>query len=372
MGRILERGSNTAKSLGKGIFEVKILEAGWGSSGYYSPELIKEYGPSTFKEGRPSFANHPTEAEFANGRDVTKIMGRLIGESEVREDNNLWGKIKVRPEWIDFVEEYKDTIGVSIFASGSISEGEAEGRKGNIVESFDPEDPYTSVDFVVAAGAGGKVERMLESFKAKEGLSSDRREQLSNLVKDAYREDNTYVWVRDFDESNGVVYFDMESAGEYGVFQQAFSLENDVAVQLEGERTEVRTVTSYVPVSESISKENGMTPEEKAELAALVATAVTEALKPAPVVAADEDGPVAATPAEVAEAVREADLPAASEKRVFESLTADATKEIVAEVIAKEKQFAESLLKDAEVEVPGRVREADTATPTSFIVSDWN
>jgi hypothetical protein len=375
--RFHEASGSTAKSLGGGVFLAKIIQPGWNLSGtrYYSEDLLKNYGPITFREGRPCFANHPSEEEFKNGRDITKIWGRVVENPEYMEDGDdgpgLYAPVKVRSEYVDFVEEYKDSIGMSIFASGEGQEGEAEGRRGMIVESFDDTDPYTSVDFVVAAGAGGKVQKMLESFQAIEALSGDRREQLNNLVKDAYSDDNTYAWVRDFDDEKGVVYFDVESNGAYGIYSQSYSVDNGVAVQLEGDRIEVRAQTSYVPVNENEpTKENGMTPEEKAELVATIVAQVTEALKPAPKVD-DEDTPKAATPAEVAEAVREAGLPKASEKRVFESLADGATADDVAAAITREKEFAEALLKDAEAdEVPGRVRESHTGEAGTY-VSAW-
>lgn len=346
--RLYEASGAPSKSLGNGVFEAKIIQTGWNKSGtrYYSESLLEDFGPQTFKSGTLCFANHPTDAEFSNGRDLGAIMGRLVSDAEYRE-GALWAKVKVRPQHIEFVEEYKDSIGMSIFASGDGTEGEAEGKKGLIVESFVTDDPYTSVDFVVAAGAGGKVERMLESFKASEALSNDRREQLNTLVKDAYDNDrDTYVWVRDYDTENGVVYFDVEGPEGYGVFQQSFTVANDVAVELTGERQEVRTSTTYVPVgaTDNISKENGMTPEEKAalveEIAAKAAALTVEALKPAPSV---EEGTTAATAAEVAEAVREANLSKATEKRVFETLKTDATIDDVKAVIEAEKNYAESL-----------------------------
>lgn len=175
-----EAGGSNPRPVSKGIFEAKIIQTGWNASGtrYYSEDLLKTYGPSTFREGRPCFANHPTDEEFSNGRNVEKIMGRLVSDAEYRE-GALYAKVKVRPEHIDFIEEYKDSIGMSIFASGEGENGEAEGRKGLLVESFDPGDPYTSVDFVVAAGAGGKIERMLESYRATidESETHDRKEK---------------------------------------------------------------------------------------------------------------------------------------------------------------------------------------------------
>lgn len=296
--KLVESGAKPTKSLGGGVYEVKIIEAGWGSSGYYSPQMLQEHGPTTFRAGRPCFANHPTEAEFANGRDITKLMAKLVTDAEYRaEDKSLVAQIRVNEKWDSFVQEYMDTIGMSIFAAGEISEGEAEGRSGKIVESFDPNDPYTSVDFVVAAGAGGKVERrMLESYRS---ISED------------------------------------------------------------SETTD--------------RKETGMTPEEiKAAVAEAVAPLIAElkeAVTPAAPVVEDEPTDVA-TAAQVAEAVREANLSKATEKRVFESLPQDATMDQVSALIESEKQYAETLVESVEEEFPGRVRESG-ATESTY-VSPWS
>lgn len=273
--KLRESGGKPTKALGSGIYEARLIQAGWGSSGYYSPDLLREYGPTTFRAGRPCFANHATESELANGRDVTKIMAKLVTDAEFREeDNSLVAQIKVDEKWQAFVSEYKDVIGMSIFASGDIAEGEAEGRTGNIVEAFDANDPYTSVDFVVAAGAGGKVERMLESYRAiSEGAN---------------------------------------------------------------------------PPETPDRKDAGMTPEDIKAVAAALAEALApslnelrEALTPAAPVVTEES--TAATAAEVAEAVREANLSKSTEKRVFEALAADADLETVKSVIESEKKYAETL-----------------------------
>ena len=379
--RLYEAGGAKPTPLGSGVFESCILRSGWGSSGYYSPELLKEYGPSVFRAGRPSFANHPTEAEFNNGRDITKIMGRLVTDAEFREDENgasIWANIKVNKDWAEFVEEYKDTIGLSIFASGSVQEDvEVDGRTGTVIESLDADDPYTSVDFVVAAGAGGKVERMLESFHAHEALKTDREEQLRNLVRDAYSEDRVYAWVRDFDDDLNLVYFDVDGNDNPGIYCQSYSVSDDIAIELVGEREEVRVETTYVPIivrqtTESApadnDKENGMTPEE---IKAAVLEAVKEALVPAPPTDEVTAGP---TVAEVAEAVATSGLPESARKRVYAAIEAGTEVSIAIEAEkALIEEVKESLKTDDESD-PGYIREAagSTGTSTRVNISGWS
>lgn len=354
MTRIVEKGGATTKALGKGVFEACILKEGPNLSGtrVYPADVLRTYGPTVFRAGRPSFANHPSDTELSEGRDVTKIMGRLVSDAEYREGDGLYARIKTRPEWTEFVDEYKDTIGLSIFASG---DGTTDEQGRLIVESFD-DDPYTSVDFVVAAGAGGKVERMVESFKAQEALQSTRQEELSDLVRKTYASDDRWAWVRDYDDDALMVYFDVDSE----TYSQSYTIENDVVVSLDGQREPVKAITTYVPVKENAS----MTPEEKAELVASITAAITEALKPAAPVEDEKDA------AQVAEAVVAADLPAPARARVFEALSKDPQAK-VDEVIAAEKTYVESL-KTEVIETPGRIREAGTTESTNYAVAGWS
>jgi hypothetical protein len=376
--RLYESGGSKPTSLGKGVFETCVIKAGWGSSGYYSPDVLKEYGSSTFCAGRPSFANHPTEAEFENGRDITKIMGRLVSDASFRENEDgtsgLYAKIKVNPDWVDFVEDYKDTIGLSIFAAGETKRGEADGVKGDLIESFDASFPYTSVDFVVAAGAGGKVEQMMESFRLREALVSDRRQQLYDLVRDAYSETGVYAWVRDFDDASNVVYFDVDGNNETGIYKQSYSVSEDRVSGFTGAREEVHVVTSYVPVNvrqtaEStpvdINKENGMTPEE-------IKTAIVEAVKEAlaPVVpSCDETAGLSAV--DIAEAVVASGLPESARKRIYKAVEegADVNAAIEAEKALRDEYVAEAAANADSTD--GRVHES-AGTNEPMIIGAWN
>lgn len=95
-----------------------------------------------------------------------------------------------------------------------------------------------------------------------EATANDRREQLSGLVKDAHGAENTWVWVRDFDDTT--VWFEIESAGDVGTFAQAYETTDDVATALLGDRTEVRVETTYVPVGTSPADEATSVPSRPA------------------------------------------------------------------------------------------------------------
>lgn len=128
-------------------------------------------------------------------------------------------------------------------------------------------------------------------------------------------------------------------------------------------------------------KDEGMTPEQIAELREALVTAVTsgiaeikESLKPAPVEQTEEN---VETPkvADVAEAVVAADLPASARKRVYEALEANPEAD-VATVIEAEKAYLtevrEALAKDAGADL-GRIRESSKPQDNDddFSVSGW-
>lgn len=160
--KLTEHGKLVESGKGDGRFSVRIITEGKGSSGVYTRELLESH--KDVFAGRPMFMNHPKDPSKPWERDLRDIAGRVSPQVEYRVEEGigaLYAEVSVDKRWAEFVEEYKDIIGVSIYASG-------EGREENgeyIVESFDGEDPYTSVDWVVAAGRGGRVERMLESYQ---------------------------------------------------------------------------------------------------------------------------------------------------------------------------------------------------------------
>lgn len=147
-----------------GAFLVRVITEGKGSSGVYSRELLENY-KDVFAD-RPMFMNHPADPDRPWERDIRDIAGRTGKTVEFRVEDGigaLYTEVKVDDRWADFVREYADLIGVSIYISG-------QGREENgeyIVESFNgPDvDPYSSIDWVVAAGRGGRVERMLENYR---------------------------------------------------------------------------------------------------------------------------------------------------------------------------------------------------------------
>lgn len=332
--RFVEATEGKVQSKGKGIFRMRIITEGQGSSGYYTRDLIEKYGTAVFTEGTLSYANHSTEKELSEGRDITKIVGKLHSDSVVEDDENgkaeLWAEYKVRPEWVDFVEEFKDSIGASIFVTGEAKEGEIDGVKTMIVESLDADDPYKSVDLVAAAGRGGKIERMLEAYKATEQFTNnDKSQAMYQAVNEAFEK---YSYIMDFTEDEAYVDVDGTMyAIPYSVSDSVVTLDTENAV-------EVRRETQYIPINVS-EKRDSMDEETRAAFAALTAT--VEALKPVvPEPSEDETVDRAA----VTESALDAGLGKAARSRVLKAVEDGASTE---DAIKAEKALKDEILAEA-------------------------
>jgi hypothetical protein len=153
-----------------GTARVKLISPGWGSSGYYSKEMLQRDGAKVFPKGTHMYMNHPTEQENLDRpeRDIRDLAG--VQETDAAwEDaastntgDGLYANVKVFPTYRQFIDEASSAIGVSIRASGTAMEGEAESRHGMIVDSL--LEGY-SVDYVTMAGRGGEVLPLYESAR---------------------------------------------------------------------------------------------------------------------------------------------------------------------------------------------------------------
>lgn len=147
---------------------LKIIAPGWGSSGYYAPDLLQRDGPQVFTEGLHMYLDHPTDSESSERpeRSVRDLAGRLTTNAAWQENGpagpGLYADAEVFAPFRDVLDEIAPHIGVSIRAAGRISEGEADGKRGRIVEQLVQAE---SVDWVTRAGAGGQVVALMESAR---------------------------------------------------------------------------------------------------------------------------------------------------------------------------------------------------------------
>jgi hypothetical protein len=149
-----------------GTIPIRIIAPGWGSSGYYPADVLERDGPRVFTKGMHSFWNHQTEDEAKKRPegDLNALAGVLTEDAYWKADGpdgpGLYSGVKVRTAYRDAVTELAPHIGMSIRAYGKVREGEADGRKGKVISELAS---ARSVDFVTAAGAGGKILELFES-----------------------------------------------------------------------------------------------------------------------------------------------------------------------------------------------------------------
>jgi len=143
-----------------GNIPIKIIQPGWGSSGYYSAEVLKRDGPRAFRAGLHMYVDHPTPQEEASRpeRSLKDLAAVLASDAQWMENGKagpgLYATAKVFGDHATSIAERGKSIGVSIRALGQARAGEAEGRKGAIIEAITT---GKSVDFVTLPGAGGAV-----------------------------------------------------------------------------------------------------------------------------------------------------------------------------------------------------------------------
>lgn len=158
-----------------GTIPVKLIQAGWGSSGYYPKDVLERDGPAIFKPGVKMYWNHPT-AEEENERpegDLNALAAELVSSAKWQDAGvdgpGLYADAKVFEAFKAPVDNLAPHIGVSIRASGRAVQGEAEGKKGPIIQSIVA---ARSVDFVTEPGAGGKIVQMFEAARPARVIAS--------------------------------------------------------------------------------------------------------------------------------------------------------------------------------------------------------
>ena len=151
-----------------GTATIKLITPGWGSSGYYPADVLERDGPKVFLEGTKMFADHPTAAEEAARpeRSIKDLAAVLTSPGRWQaagpDGPGLYAEAKVYEAWRKPLDEMAADTGVSIRALGRARMGEAEGRKGPIVEAIAS---AKSVDFVTSAGRGGRIVPLAEAAR---------------------------------------------------------------------------------------------------------------------------------------------------------------------------------------------------------------
>jgi hypothetical protein len=175
-----------------GTAYLKLIAPGWGSSGYYSKEVLQRDGPKVFKAGTKNFWNHPTSAEeAARPEGDLRDLASVLTEDAHYEENGpagagLYAKATVQPHFREHVDSLAKHIGMSIRAAGRAREGKVDGKSGPIIEQLNK---GISVDYVTTPGAGGKILQLFEAARSRnsntEGDTDMDKEEVERIVKEA-------------------------------------------------------------------------------------------------------------------------------------------------------------------------------------------
>lgn len=161
--QIVEQGAVLESKTKDGTVPIRIIAEGRGSTAVYTREFLQE-NKDVFAN-RPMYMGHPEDTSRPWKRPPEQIAGRtgkVVEYKVVDGVAGLYTDAKPRGKYRDLVEEFGDLFGVSVFAPDSKGRDE-EGDY--IVESIQ-DSPLISVDFVAAAGAGGRIEALVESLAA--------------------------------------------------------------------------------------------------------------------------------------------------------------------------------------------------------------
>jgi len=153
---------------------ITLITPGWGSSGYYSAEVLKKAAADkVFPKGTQMHIDHNMEG----GPGSVSTLAAALSEDArwepdwIDPDTGVKGRLaaenRVFSHKREMLAEMADVIGTSIAAGAEVSLGEAEGRQGKIIEALVP-GVLNRVDYVTVAGRGGRISEVLEAHKVQE------------------------------------------------------------------------------------------------------------------------------------------------------------------------------------------------------------
>lgn len=166
--------SRSAVALTGARTEITLITPGWGSSGYYSAAVLEQAAKDrVFPVKTQQHIDHDQDGGVGS---IATLAANLAEDArwepnwvdpDTGEKGRLVAENRVFSHKREMLAEIKDVIGTSIAAAAEISYGEAEGRKGQIIERLIPS-PTNRVDYVTVPGRGGRISEVLEAAKVKE------------------------------------------------------------------------------------------------------------------------------------------------------------------------------------------------------------
>jgi len=170
-----------------GTIPIKIIGPGWSLNGrYYSEKFLRE-AAALYTAGTKDFWNHPGPVQLREqpSGDLNALAAVLSedaryldeGDEGAFDGSGLYARVKPVGQYRDRIVELAPFIGVSHRVVGRQKMGEAEGRRGMLVESINR---VISVDFVATPAAGGAV--MAEAEEEHEDMTENLEEAVAAAV----------------------------------------------------------------------------------------------------------------------------------------------------------------------------------------------
>lgn len=191
--RIAEAGTLTAED--DGSISVILIEEGPGNSADYVRDFFTQENADALADSL-SFPRHPEDLSKPWHRPSTDAIGSIDKSVTLHESED--GKMqmksrfhpaKSKPEIGPYIKEYGHKLGLSIYID---SDGEDDPITGRYVPTIlKAEDPYKSVDVVIAPGARGKFEKLSESLgllpdtSAPAGGNNNKEIEMTKEIEDA-------------------------------------------------------------------------------------------------------------------------------------------------------------------------------------------
>lgn len=190
--RIYEAATLTVDPSTKAL-RVCLISEGSGSSADYPASFFTQENADRLADSL-SFPGHPMDLDHPEHRDPLSAVGsigpKVVIETDAAGKKSFWGDYipsKSKQGVAEYLEEYGSRLGLSIYSESEGHEDRATGKW--VAEALSPNDPYRSVDIVVAPGARGKfdvkvAEGLRRVIEAAAGKSPVVEEEINMEIKD--------------------------------------------------------------------------------------------------------------------------------------------------------------------------------------------
>lgn len=228
---------------------LQLITPGWGSSGYYSPQVLENAAAEgVFPAGTHAYFDHPSESERHDRpeRSVRDLVMVLAEDAHVDDEGGLVAEAKVIGPYRELVTDpvFMESVGMSIRAAADTTIGEVDGRKGTIVTQLVE---GVSVDLVTHAGRGGRILAAVESARREAGEAAT--DVVRSALDAAVFEHDPDAFLDDFDPDEGVAYVRALGQGPDGLRAHPYTYDEPSAVIDWTDATPVRRVVRFVPTA---------------------------------------------------------------------------------------------------------------------------